>query len=182
MDINLVRYSKFISLVLRHKPQSIGLVLDEGGWASVDALLAGMRAKGLSVDRETLERVVAENDKQRFAFNADHSKIRANQGHSIAVDLGLQPRTPPDLLYHGTAVKNLSSILAQGLIKGNRQAVHLSIDIDTAVKVGSRHGKPVVLVIEAARMSADGFVFTCSENGVWMVDHVPPEYLRCLPE
>lgn len=178
MNTNTVRYSKFISLVLRHKPQLIDLILDESGWASVDALLAGMNAKGMRIDRALLGRVVAENDKKRFVFSEDGTKIRASQGHSITVDLGLQPRTPPDRLYHGTAVRNLNSIQQQGLLKGRRQAVHLSIDAQTARKVGSRHGQPSVLVIDAARMFADGFIFTCSENGVWLVNHVPPEYLR----
>jgi putative RNA 2'-phosphotransferase len=178
MNTTLMRYSKFMSLVLRHRPKLIGLNLDEGGWARVDALLAGMNAKGMPVDLAVLEQVVAENDKQRFTFNADRTKIRANQGHSIAVALDLPPRTPPDCLYHGTASKNISSIRGQGLKKGKRQAVHLSADTETAVQVGGRHGEPVVLVIDAARMAADGFVFTCSENGVWLVEHVPPGYIH----
>jgi len=178
MDNNLVRYSKFISLVLRHQPQLIGLAMDESGWVNVDDLLAGINAKGMPIDRALLERVVAENDKKRFAFNDDGTKIRASQGHSISVDLGLQPRTPPDRLYHGTAKKNLASIQQAGLLKGSRQAVHLSTDAETALKVGGRHGQPVVLVVDSARMCADGFTFTCSENGVWLVDHVPPEYLH----
>ncbi len=178
MDIDLIRYSKFISLVLRHRPELIGLEMDEAGWVSVDALLAGMNARGLPVDRPLLERIVAENDKQRFAFSPDRAKIRAAQGHTVKVELGLPPRTPPALLYHGTARKNLASIRAQGLKKGKRHAVHLSPDAETAVKVGRRHGEPVVLVVEAGRMAADGFPFTRSDNGVWLVERVPPEYIR----
>ena len=178
MDSDLIHYSRFISLVLRHRPKLIGLVMDEGGWVRVDALLNGMNQKGMPIDLDLLERIVAENDKQRFAFNADRTKIRANQGHTITVDLGLPPQAPPDWLYHGTAVKYLPSIQAQGLLKGKRQAVHLSPDQETALRVGRRHGEPVVLEVEAERMAANGFLFYCSKNGVWMVDHVPPEYIR----
>jgi putative RNA 2'-phosphotransferase len=180
MNNELIRYSKFMSLVLRHRPGLIGLSMDEGGWVHVESLLLGMNAKGLPIDMNLLERVVAENDKQRFIFNADRTKIRANQGHTIAVDLGLQPRTPPDILYHGTALKYHASIQTQGLLKGKRQAVHLSPDTQTALLVGRRHGEPVVLEVEAGRMAADGFVFFCSENGVWMVETVPPQYLHVI--
>jgi putative RNA 2'-phosphotransferase len=178
MHNELVRYSKFISLVLRHRPKLIGLDMDEGGWVSVDSLIAGMNAKGMPIGLDLLERVVSENDKSRFVFNADRSKIRANQGHTIKIDLGLQPLNPPDILYHGTAKKNLESIRKQGLLKGKRHAVHLSLDFDTAIKVGSRHGEPVVLEIESGRMAANAILFYCSENGVWLVAHVPPEYIR----
>lgn len=177
MDPDLVKFSKFLSLVLRHRPQTLGLTLDSSGWVAVDVLLAAMRARGMAVDQAKLERVVAENDKQRFAFSEDGTKIRANQGHSIQVALGLEPRTPPDLLYHGTAVKTLASIRSQGLVKGRRHAVHLSPDAETAKKVGQRHGEPVVLVVQAGRMAGDGYIFTCSENGVWLTDRVPPEYI-----
>ena len=159
-SIDLVRYSKFISLVLRHRPKLIGLDLDEGGWASVDALLSGMNAKDMPIDLPLLERIVAENDKQRFIFNAGRTKIRANQGHTVTVDLGLQPRTPPDHLYHGTAINNLASIQKQGLLKRKRQAVHLSPDAQTALQVGSRHGEPIILLIAARQMAAAGFTFT----------------------
>lgn len=172
-----MRLSKYISLVLRHRPGMISLVLDEAGWADVDALLVGMQQHGYSIDHAQLERVVAENDKQRFAFNAEHTRIRANQGHSVQVQLGLAVRIPPDLLYHGTAAKNIESIRKYGLLKGKRHAVHLSPDIDTARKVGQRHGQPVVLAIQAGRMAVDGFEFTCSQNGVWLVERVPPEYI-----
>lgn len=177
MDAELVHLSKFLSLVLRHKPQELGLALDSGGWVEVNTLLAAMRARGMAMDRERLERVVAENDKQRFTFSSDGTKIRANQGHSIPVQLGLAPRTPPELLYHGTAARNLDSIREKGLLKGRRHAVHLSLDAETARKVGQRHGEPVVLTIQAGRMYADGFVFTCSENSVWLTESVPPQYI-----
>ncbi len=177
MDADLVRLSKFLSLVLRHQPQRLKLELDEAGWTDVDALLAAMQARGMAVDRARLERVVAENDKQRFSFSEDGTRIRANQGHSIPVELGLEPRTPPELLYHGTAERNLASIQSQGLVKGRRHAVHLSPDAETARKVGQRHGQPVVLVVQAGRMAAAGHVFTCSANGVWLTESVPPEYL-----
>ncbi len=180
MDPELVELSKFLSLVLRHRPQMLGLTLDSSGWVSVDVLLGAMHARGRGIDRARLERVVAENDKQRFSFSADGTMIRANQGHSIPVELGLAPRTPPDVLYHGTAEKNAASIRANGLVKGKRHAVHLSLDTETAQKVGARHGAPLVLTIEAGRMAADGYVFTCSDNGVWLTDSVPPEYIRGL--
>lgn len=178
MDQQLVRLSKFMSLVLRHRPQEAGLILDEGGWAEVDALLAAMNRKGMAVDRALLERVVVENDKQRFALSADGTKIRANQGHSIPVDLGLPPVTPPDLLYHGTGEQFLDSIRQSGLLKRKRHAVHLSPDAETAVRVGRRHGEAVVLVIESGRMAADGYLFYHSANGVWLTDHVPPGYIK----
>lgn len=178
MEASLVRVSKFLSRVLRHQPSLLGLRLDANGWVEVDLLLAAMQQRGMAVDRAVLEQVVAENDKQRFSFSADGRKIRANQGHSIQIDLGLEPRTPPDLLYHGTGARSLPSILAVGLVKGRRHAVHLSPDARTARSVGARHGQPVVLVIESGRMAADGYVFTCSENGVWLTDRVPAQYLR----
>lgn len=178
IEHNLVRVSKFLSRVLRHQPGMLGLELDEGGWVNVEVLLSAAQQHGMTIDRGVLERVVAENDKQRFSISADGTKIRANQGHSIQVDLGYEPRTPPDTLYHGTAARNLEAILAAGLVKGRRHAVHLSLDEQTARRVGQRHGAPVVLVIDAGRMAADGYTFTCSANGVWLTDHVPPQYIR----
>lgn len=178
MDYPLVRLSKFMSLVLRHQPKLAGLTLDEGGWADVDMLLAAMQRKGMVVDRALLERVVAENDKKRFSLSEDGKRIRANQGHSIPVDLGLPPLAPPELLYHGTARQYLASIRRDGLLKRKRHAVHLSPDAETAARVGQRHGEPVVLVIEAGKMAADGHLFYCSANGVWLTDHVPPAYIR----
>ncbi len=177
MNKNIVRSSKFLSLVLRHRPQAAGLSLDQGGWARVDELLAGARRVGVPLDEVTLRQVVQQNDKRRFILSADGLKIRANQGHSIPVDLGLEALTPPELLYHGTATRFLESIRRQGLVAGNRNHVHLSPDQHTAVKVGQRHGKPVVLTVQAGRMRQDGLKFYLAANGVWLVDRAPVEYL-----
>ena len=173
-----VRLSKFLSLMLRHKPQTIGLTLDAQGWAEVDDLIAKMAQAGTSVSREQLEHVVATSDKKRFAFSEDGVYIRANQGHSLEIDLGLEPRTPPDRLYHGTATRFLDAILQEGLVKGSRQHVHLSGDEATALQVGRRHGKPVVLSVEAGRMHEDRYMFYRSSNGVWLSEHVPAHYLK----
>jgi putative RNA 2'-phosphotransferase len=170
--------SKLLSYVLRHRPDSIGLTLDAHGWADVGELLACLAAQGKAVDRALLERVVAENDKQRFAFNEDGSRIRASQGHSIDVDLQLRAAAPPAVLYHGTASRFLKSILATGLRAGARQHVHLSADQATATRVGARRGFPAVLVVDAARMHADGIAFYQSDNGVWLTGDVKPSYLR----
>ena len=178
----IFRLSKFLSLVLRHKPQKIHLTLDSQGWADVDALLAGMRRAGFVIDRPLLERVVAENDKKRFAFSPDGQKIRASQGHSIEIDLALEPVLPPETLYHGTATRFLASILENGLVPGNRQHVHLSADRVTARTVGSRHGVPVILAVHAQRMHLAGYLFYRSENGVWLTGKVPPAYLVLLEE
>lgn len=177
MQKKIIRLSKFLSLVLRHQPQVAGLSLDPGGWARVDELLAGARRAGLPLDEATLRQVVEQNDKQRFAFSADGLKIRASQGHSIPVDLGLEPLTPPELLYHGTATRFLDHIRRQGLVPGNRNHVHLSPDEHTATKVGQRHGRPVVLTVQAGHMHQDGHRFYLSANGVWLANHVPVEYL-----
>ncbi|MGH1415128.1 MAG: RNA 2'-phosphotransferase [Pelagimonas sp.] len=166
--------SKFLSYVLRHDPASIGLTLDRGGWAEVQALID--RAT-LPLTQSDIETVVATSDKQRFALSEDGKRIRANQGHSIDVDLGLKPIAPPDRLFHGTAQTSLTAILAQGLTAQSRHHVHLSPDPDTARTVGMRHGSPVVLVIDAAAMHAAGYVFFKSQNGVWLSDHVPPTFL-----
>ena len=173
----LVRISKFLSLVLRHDPGKIGLALDAAGWADVDELIAAAARAGVEIDRETLARVVAENDKQRFALSPDGDRIRANQGHSVRVDLGLEPQTPPEVLYHGTAARFVDSIRASGLHAASRTHVHLSPDEDTARRVGQRHGKPVVLRVAAGRMHCDGRPFFRSENGVWLTDAVPAEYI-----
>lgn len=169
--------SKLLSYVLRHRPDSIGLTLDANGWATVDDLLACCAAHGKTLDRALLDRVVVQNDKQRFAFSADGARIRASQGHSIAVDLQLQAVVPPDVLYHGTASRFLKAIMASGLHAGNRDHVHLSRDIDTARQVGTRHGFPVVLRVDARRMQEDGHVFHLSDNAVWLTDAVAPRYL-----
>lgn len=176
----LVRYSKFLSLVLRHKPEKIGFSLDEAGWADVDDLLRRSQSHGVALDRETLEHVVANNDKKRFALSEDGSRIRASQGHSLPVDLGLQGCTPPTSLYHGTATRFLAPIMKEGLLKRGRQHVHLSAEIHTAQKVGTRHGKPVILEVASGRMFEDGYQFFLSANNVWLTDHVPTTYLQEL--
>lgn len=174
----LVATSKFLSLVLRHRPDVIGITLDGEGWVSVEDLLAACAQHGRAISREQLDAVVRTNDKQRFAFSADGSRIRANQGHSVSVDLGLVPVEPPTLLYHGTVAPFLDSIRQDGLTKGKRHHVHLSVDAQTATKVGQRRGTPIVLVIESGRMFRDGHEFFLSENGVWLTDAVPPAYIR----
>ncbi|TYP86607.1 RNA 2'-phosphotransferase [Blastococcus xanthinilyticus] len=168
--MDVVRTSKRLSFVLRHRPDSIGLALDVAGWADVHELLAA-----LGLTREQLERVVAANDKRRFELDGD--RIRASQGHSVAVDLGYAPEHPPAELFHGTVERFLPAILAEGLRPGRRHAVHLSPDAATARTVGARRGRPVVLRVAAARLAADGGRFTRSANGVWLVDGVPPGYL-----
>jgi putative RNA 2'-phosphotransferase len=178
----LVHVSKFLSRHLRHAPADIGLSLEPGGWVTVNDLLAGCQRAGLPLTRGDLEEVVATNDKQRFAFDGTGEKIRANQGHSVEVDLQLQPATPPDVLYHGTATNALDEILKIGLKRMRRHHVHLSTAIPTAEKVGSRHGRPAVLVVDAAAMRRDGVEFYRSANGVWLVEEVPPAYLRLLGE
>ncbi|MFO0574829.1 MAG: RNA 2'-phosphotransferase [Polyangia bacterium] len=167
--------SRFLSLVLRHRPEAIGLRLDAQGWVAVDELLAALAALGRPMTRAALEALVRDSDKQRFALRGD--RIRANQGHSIAVDLGLAPEVPPAVLYHGTIARVLPSIRREGLIKGSRTHVHLSADRETALKVGARRGAPVLLRVDAAALHAAGHAFFLSENGVWLVDAVPPRFL-----
>jgi putative RNA 2'-phosphotransferase len=182
MADDLTRLSKFLSLVLRHKPEEIGLTLDANGWADVADLIRLANQGGTRLSRELLDRVVAESDKKRFAFSEDRQRIRASQGHSVDVDLGLPPSEPPELLYHGTATRFLESIRATGLHSGSRQHVHLSPDVPTATKVGQRHGKPVVLLIRAKEMRAAGHVFFLSANGVWLTERVPVEFIRFSAE
>lgn len=170
--------SKFLSYVLRHRPDSIGITLDANGWVDVDVLLAAAQRHGKNLSRTLLEQVVATNDKKRFAFSEDGKRIRASQGHSVSVDLDLKPVTPPELLYHGTVERFLDSIRSQGLVRGSRHHVHLSPDEATARKVGSRRGKPVILIVEAGRMHAAGHQFFRSANNVWLTEKVPPEFLR----
>lgn len=166
-----------MSLVLRHKPDEIGLEMDEQGWVKVDELIIKMNQNGLRVDKDIINTVVETNDKKRFAFNTDKSLIRASQGHSIEVDLDLPVAVPPNILYHGTTSRFLDSILRTGLQKQNRQHVHLSVTIETAQAVGSRHGKPVILTINAKAMHEAGFKFYLSENKVWLTETVPVEYI-----
>lgn len=182
MDPKLTRLSKFISLVLRHQPGKIGLTLDSNGWAEVDELLLKANRFSFQFDRPTLEKIVAENDKKRFAFSPDGSKIRASQGHSISVDLQLEAVSPPGVLYHGTAEHSQQSILEKGLLPGSRQHVHLSKDIQTALTVGKRHGKPVIFQVDARAMEKDGHPFYLSANGVWLTGHVPVKYLLVVKE
>jgi putative RNA 2'-phosphotransferase len=169
--------SKLLSFILRHRPDEAGITLDPQGWVAVDALVAGLRARGTTITRADLDRVVAADSKQRYAYSDDGTRIRASQGHSVDVELGYEPAVPPALLYHGTAERNLASILATGLDRRERHHVHLSAAVATARQVGGRHGRPVVLHVDAARMHADGFAFFMTANGVWLVERVPPDYL-----
>lgn len=177
MDAELARISKFLSLVLRHRPEVIGLRLDERGWVDVDELLRCASEHGRPLSRDTLDAVVATNDEQRFAFSDDRTRIRASQGHSLAVDLALEAREPPEVLFHGTATRFLAAILAQGLTARSRQHVHLSRDVETATQVGARHGQPVVLRVAAGAMFRAGALFFLSANGVWLTNRVAPEHL-----
>ena len=170
--------SKFLSLILRHNPGKIGIVLDERGYVPVEDLLRALGRNGLTVSRDELDHVVASNDKQRFAFSHDRSMIRASQGHSVAVELGYSPAIPPETLFHGTAQRLLPSILQQGLLRQSRQHVHLSSSRETATTVGTRHGPAIVLEVDTGRMHFDEYPFYLSANGVWLVGHVPPDYLR----
>ena len=173
-----VKLGRFLSLVLRHNPGAAGITLDEHGWADVEQLLDGVNRSGRHIDMKTLERIVRENSKQRYSFNGDRTKIRANQGHSIQVDVELREMEPPKYLYHGTASRFLPAIQREGIRKMSRQYVHLSGDFETAMAVGRRHGIPVVITIDAQAMSRDGVTFYRSENGVWLCEHVEPKYFR----
>ena len=177
--MKLKNTSKFISLILRHKPEAIGITLDGHGWADVRELIDGVnRSGGHALDMETLEEIVRTDEKQRYSFNEGHTLIRANQGHSVPVDVEPEEKIPPDLLWHGTGEKYVPSIDKQGLIPKSRLYVHLSSDKETARKVGSRHGKPVIYSIDCRKMSKDGYRFFLSANGVWLTKSVPPEYLK----
>uniref|UniRef100_UPI0040499E1C RNA 2'-phosphotransferase n=1 Tax=Flavobacterium sp. TaxID=239 RepID=UPI0040499E1C len=173
--------SKFLSLILRHKPETIGLTLEENGYVNTELLLEKCNEHGVSIDFETLKYVVETNNKKRFGFSEDFLKIRANQGHSTAIDLGLTPVQPPQILYHGTAEANKNSILQQGIEKRNRHHVHLSQDKETAHNVGKRHGKPIIFEVQASKMFEDGYAFYQSENGVWLTENVPARYLLLRP-
>ena len=175
--MSLKETSKFISLILRHKPETIGITLDEHGWADVQELIEGVN-KIFPLDMTALERIVDKDEKQRYSFNEDKTLIRANQGHSIPVDVELKELVPPEILYHGTAEKYVASIDSQGLIPKSRLYVHLSSDKETAAKVGERHGKPVVYAVKSGEMHSDGIVFFKSVNGVWLVKAVPVKYLK----
>ena len=174
----LEELGKFISLILRHKPEVIGISLDEHVWADVSELLEGMNRMGKQIDREMLEQIVETNNKKRYSFNSDKTLIRANQGHSIPVDVELPQKKPPLILWHGTAEKYVSSIEKQGLVPKSRLYVHLSGDVETAKNVGSRHGKPVIYRVHSGNMEQDGYPFYQSVNGVWLTKHVPAVYLE----
>lgn len=172
------KLSKYISMILRHKPEAAGIQLDSNGWAKVDELLTGINHTGRNITMEILEEIVASDHKQRYSFNEDKTMIRANQGHSISVDIEMQEQTPPSVLYHGTAERFLDRIMVQGLKPMGRMYVHLSWDIESAMNVGKRHGKPVVLKVDARKMTEDGMKFYLSENGVWNTIMVPADYLE----
>ena len=170
--------SKFLSYVLRHHPEKLGITLDENGWTSVAVLLEKINVEPYSLSMEELEDIVATNNKKRFAFNEDKTKIRASQGHSVAIDLGIESKEPPPYLYHGTVDKFIASIQDKGLIKGSRQHVHLSADKETAINVGSRRGKPIILTVRSGKMHTENYAFYQSENGVWLTDEVPTEFIE----
>ena len=177
MPADNVKISKFLSLVLRHKPEEIGITLDEAGWVGVETLLSACAKHRFPITRQQLETVVATSDKKRFALSEDGSRIRANQGHSVEVELGYAPAQPPEILYHGTADRFIESIRRQGLMKGKRHHVHLSLTRQTAAAVGTRHGRLVLLEVRSGDMHRAGIVFYKSANDVWLTDAVPPEYL-----
>lgn len=173
----LTQISKFLSLVLRHQPETIGIQLDQSGWTDIEELLNKSNNYGIKLDREILDHIVATNSKKRFALNETLDKIRASQGHSVEIELGYINQKPPKILFHGTGEKSVQSILNAGLEKRSRQHVHLSSDVETALKVGQRHGKPYVLKVLAEEMYNDNFQFFISDNAVWLTDNVPPKYI-----
>jgi putative RNA 2'-phosphotransferase len=176
----LTTISKFMSLVLRHQPQQIGLTLDDAGWASIDALLRLSAVAGRVFSLDDLVDVVTTSDKQRFAISEDGLRIRANQGHTVEIDLGLPAVKPPDMLFHGTARRFLDAILDMGLERRARHHVHLTANRSTAIAVGTRYGAPVLLRVDAKQMAGDGFEFRCSANGVWLAEAVPAKYLEVM--
>ncbi|MGX8688699.1 MAG: RNA 2'-phosphotransferase [bacterium] len=179
---NLTKISKYMSLILRHKPDVIGLALDPHGWADVGKLIRGIQGKYPEFNREILEEIVESDEKQRYSFDRYGMRIRANQGHSVHVDVEMEEKEPPEVLYHGTGRKSVSSILEKGLIPGSRLFVHLSKDPETARKVGKRHGEPVIFIVHAGQMAGDGYVFRLSQNGVWQIPRVPVKYLELMYE
>jgi putative RNA 2'-phosphotransferase len=169
---------RFLSLILRHKPESAGIILDKNGWTNVDVLISKLQDLGYDIDDDILYDIVDTNDKQRFKFSEDYTKIRASQGHSVDVDLQLKSQVPPVVLYHGTVESALKGIFKDGLKRVKRHAVHLSHETVTATKVGSRRGDAIILEIDSKKMYADGIKFYKSENGVWLVEEVPPKYIK----
>lgn len=178
--MNLTNLSRYLSLILRHKPEAIDITLDKHGWANVHDLIASIVKNNPGFNMEVLEEIVRTDNKQRYSFNPDKTLIRANQGHSIPVDVELSEVEPPELLFHGTGKKYVNSILQQGLIPKSRLYVHLSKDIDTVIKVGKRHGKEVVFQVATGQMCRDGYKFYLSVNGVWLTKEVPVKYLQRL--
>jgi putative RNA 2'-phosphotransferase len=174
----IIKTSKFLSLILRHEPERAGLRLGEAGWVGVDELLQAVNSHDVTLTLDQLKHIVATSDKKRFAFSDDGQRIRASQGHSIEVDLQYPPQTPPEILYHGTATRFLDGIRQHGLQKMERHDVHLSAETKVTVQVGGRHGRPALLTIHAGDMHRAGFVFRCSANGVWLVNHVPPQFIQ----
>ncbi len=177
-DKEIIRISKFLSLILRHQPERVGLTLDGAGWVGVTELLEAVNRNGISLALDQLKHVVANNDKKRFEFSEDDQRIRASQGHSVEVDLQYESQVPPEVLYHGTPERFVESIRATGLNKGQRHHLHLSPDPQTAAKVGQRRGRSVVLTIRSGGMHRQGHVFYGSANGVWLVDHVPVQFIE----
>ncbi|HTV42693.1 MAG TPA: RNA 2'-phosphotransferase [Candidatus Sulfotelmatobacter sp.] len=177
-DKEIIRTSKFLSLILRHEPERVGLKLDDAGWTGVDGLLRALNQHGMPLTLEELKHIVATSDKKRFAFSEDANRVRANQGHSIEVDLRYVPQTPPEMLFHGTAMRFLDSIRRDGLQRMERHDVHLSAETKLTLQVGGRHGKPVLLAVRAGDMHRAGHEFRVSVNGVWLVKHVPPQFIE----
>jgi len=182
-DKETIRISKFLSLILRHEPERVGLQLGDAGWVGVDELLQAVNSHEVALTLDELKHIVATSDKKRFAFSEDGLRIRASQGHSVEVDLQYPPQPPPEMLYHGTATRFLPGIRKDGLQRMERHDVHLSAETKVTLQVGGRHGKPALLTIRAGDMHRAGFVFRCSANGVWLVDHVPPQFIEfpCTP-
>lgn len=176
----LVKVSKYLSKHLRHQPERLGLILEDGGWVKVEDLLHACAKNNFPISPDELREVVEKNDKKRFSFDASGERIRASQGHSVRVDLHLQPQIPPARLFHGTATQNAEMIRRHGLLKMARHHVHLSADTETARRVGMRYGKPLIFEVDTAAMREKGFEFFVSENGVWLVETVPPEFLKAL--
>jgi putative RNA 2'-phosphotransferase len=178
-DKDKISLSKFLSLILRHRPEKAGITLDGNGWADVDELIEGANKTGrVAITLDDIMEVVSTNDKQRFAFNNDYTKIRANQGHSVSVDVELTEMQPPNILYHGTSTKSLQGIMANGIRPKSRLYVHLSEDVETAGRVGKRHGTPIILSIDAGKMNKEGVTFYLSANGVWLTKCVPVAYIN----
>jgi len=178
MKQELIKISKFLSLILRHKPESIGVSMSPHGWVNINELIQAAEKHRIYLNKKIIDQVIKENEKQRFTYSTDGESIRANQGHSINIELELKPSKPPKILYHGTASRFMENIRKKGLLKMNRQHVHLSLLKKTAYDVGKRHGKPIILIIDAQIMTKDGYDFYLSKNGVWLTEHVAPQYLQ----